>query len=214
MRVHLILRLLLLSVFAIHSNAKELVPFKSTSFELGAMKATGWLQDQLVLSANGLAGHEFDFYRYVAKSKWLGGDWEYSELDESAPYWFNYIVPLAFTLDDPRLKSQAKKFLDYTLDNQAEDGWLGPETTKATRGIWARSLLLFGLTQYAEADPTETDRIQPGNDFDLWGFGVSRTHELPISIQWLYENYPRSNSEIIWETIELIFEGGRKGLRD
>jgi hypothetical protein len=109
------------------------------------VKATGWLQDQLVLSANGLAGHEFDFYRYVAKSTWLGGNFEYSELHESAPYWFNSIVPHAFTLDNPTLKAQAKVFLDYTLKHQAPDGWLGPETTKATRGIGPRSLLCSGL---------------------------------------------------------------------
>lgn len=81
----------------------------------------------------------------MADSTWLGGTYEYSELHESAPYWFNYIVPLAYTLDDPRLKNQAKAFLDYTLEHQAEDGWLGPEATRQTRGIWARSLLFFAL---------------------------------------------------------------------
>ncbi|KKY14018.1 hypothetical protein UCRPC4_g06879 [Phaeomoniella chlamydospora] len=204
----------------------------------GSIKATGWIHDQLKLAANGLAGHEYEFYRYVHRSTWLGGEYEYSELHESAPYWFNYIVPLAYTLDDERLKQQAKAFLDYTLDHQAEDGWLGPETTRATRGLWARSLLLFGLTQYAEAEPTETERIvdaihkfvdlahsmlkanftgliqQSGDDFDPYGFGLSRTHELPVSLQWLYERYPCNKTEIIWETMELMFEGGRKGNRD
>lgn len=130
----------------IFSGSHTLAKFKYDSLPVGAIKPTGWLQDQLVLSANGLAGHEFDFYRYVARSTWLGGTHEYSELHESAPYWFNYIVPLAWTLDDARLKEQAKTFLDYVLDHQAEDGWLGPEATRETRGIWARSLLLFGLT--------------------------------------------------------------------
>lgn len=49
-------------------------------------------------------------------------------------------------LDDARLKAQAKSFLDYVLDHQAEDGWIGPETTRETRGIWARALVLFGMT--------------------------------------------------------------------
>jgi hypothetical protein len=124
----------------------DLVPFKFDSLPLGAVKPLGWLHDQITLSAEGLGGHLFDFYRYVNRSTWLGGEYEYSELNEAAPYWFNYIVPLAWTLDDQRLKDQAKAFLDYTLDTQAEDGWLGPETTRQTRGIWARSLLAFGLT--------------------------------------------------------------------
>lgn len=133
----------MLNLFPVsHTLAK----FRYDTFPVGSIKPTGWLKDQLTLSANGLAGHEFDFYRYVARSTWLGGTYEYSELHESAPYWFNYIVPLAWTLDDPRLKDQAETFLDYVLDHQADDGWLGPETARETRGIWARSLLLFGLT--------------------------------------------------------------------
>lgn len=83
----------------------------------------------------------------------------------------------------PDSRGQVKKFPDYTLDHQGDDGWLGPEKTRQTRGIWARSLLCFGLVvrrdisaplikgggrkqsqrptsfskQYAEADPTETE---------------------------------------------------------
>ncbi|KAH8655429.1 hypothetical protein BX600DRAFT_515250 [Xylariales sp. PMI_506] len=222
------------------NGSETLAPFKYESFPVGSIQSSGWLGDQLQLSANGLGGHLFDFYRYVARSTWLGGTFEYSELHESAPYWFNYIVPLAWTLNDERLKQQAKQFLDYVLDHQAPDGWLGPETTRQTRGIWARSLLCFGLVQYAEADPTHTDRIvtalhkfvvlvhdmlqnnytgliedkTENDDFDPYGFGLTRTHELPISLQWLYDNHPRNNSKIIWETAELMFSGGRLGLRD
>ncbi|KAG5797381.1 hypothetical protein H9Q69_003556 [Fusarium xylarioides] len=222
------------------SNRRELVKFKFDTLPPGAVRPTGWLKDQLQLSADGLAGHLFEFYRYVARSTWLGGDWEYSELNEASPYWFNYIVPLAWSLDDARLKSQAKAYLDYVLDHQAEDGWLGPESTRQTRGLWARSLLLFGLTQYAEADPSARDRIvdsmhkflklthsmlrsnftgliqdkSQGDHFDPFGFGLSRTHELPISLMWLHENHPRDAGDMILETIELMFDGGRKGGRD
>lgn len=59
------------------------------------------------------------------------------------------------------------------------------------------------LQQKSEAD-----------NFDPYGFGVSRTHELPISLMWLYEHYPRNNSEMILETINLMFEGGKQGGRD
>jgi hypothetical protein len=123
----------------------ELAPFKYEGLPLGSIKANGWLQDQLRLSGDGLAGHLFDFYRYVRKSSWMGGEEEYSDLRESATYWFNGIVPLAFTLDDDRLKDQAREFLDYVIDNQYEDGWLGPEATRQERCIWARSYLLFGM---------------------------------------------------------------------
>lgn len=97
------------------------------------------------LMANGLAGHEADFYRFVKDSAWTGGHSDYSPLHEAAPYWFNYIVPLAYGLDDSRLKRQVRRFVKYILDHQAEDGWLGPETTPATRDLWARFPLMLGL---------------------------------------------------------------------
>jgi hypothetical protein len=103
------------------------------------------MRDQLTLQGSGLAGNLFDFYRYVKDSTWLGGTEEYSELHESAPYWYNANVPLAYVLGDERLKDQSNQFLTYVLDHQADDGWLGPETTRETRGIWARCLLLQGM---------------------------------------------------------------------
>ena len=112
---------------------------------LGSIKPLGWFKDQLELEALGLAGNMFDFFRYVNDSKWIGGSSEYSILDEASPYWFNGLVPLAFGLGDARLKSQVKYYLDYVLDHQQSDGWLGFETTPQSRGIWARCLLLLGM---------------------------------------------------------------------
>jgi len=112
---------------------------------LGAIAPTGWIKDQLTLQANGLAGNLMNFYRYVNDSLWVGGAYEYSELHEAAPYWYNAIVPLAYSLKDQRLIDQANTFITYVIDHQADDGWLGPETTRVTRGIWARELLLQGM---------------------------------------------------------------------
>ncbi len=103
------------------------------------------MKDQLELEAAGLAGNMFDFYRFVHDSKWIGGSTEYSALDEASPYWFNGLVPLAFGLGDARIKSQVRYYLDYVLDHQQADGWLGFEKTRQTRGLWARCLLLLGL---------------------------------------------------------------------
>jgi len=54
-----------------------------------------------------------------------------------------------------------------------------------------------------------TGLLVHGDDiFDTAGFGVGRTHEMHIPLQWLYEKYPRNNSHVIWETMELMIEGG------
>ncbi|KAI1107562.1 hypothetical protein F4804DRAFT_163777 [Jackrogersella minutella] len=213
-------------------NETELVQPVYKPLELGSVKPLGWFKDQLELEAAGLSGNMFDFYRFVHDSKYIGGSTEYSGLDEASPYWFNGLVPLAFGLGDERIIGQVKYYLDYILDHQQEDGWIGWETTQATRGLWARCLLLLGLIQYAEADTTQTERIVDamhryvvlahsmlqnnftglithGNDtYDTAGFGCGRTHELHIPMQWLLERYPRNNSQIIWETMDLMIEGG------
>jgi len=59
------------------------------------------------------------------------------------------MVSLAFQLEDQRLIGQVRDFLDWTLDHQGSDGWLGPEpfVPDATipRLVWPRYLILMGL---------------------------------------------------------------------
>lgn len=50
---------------------------------------------------------------------------------------------------------------------------------------------------------------QPGDNFDPWGFGTSRAHELSTTLQWLYENHPQGKEQIIWETMELMWSGAK-----
>lgn len=121
------------------------LPYVFEPLPLGSIKPQGWLRDTLQTMADGLAGHEFEFYRYVKGSVWLGGDHQYSELLEEAPYWFNYIVPLAYDLDDTRLKNQVGQFVDHVLAHQADHGWIGPNTTDKNCSLWARFPLMLGF---------------------------------------------------------------------
>lgn len=73
-------------------------------------------------------------------------------MNEGSPYWFNGLVPLAYGLDDDRLKMQVHEAMEYIIDNQQADGWLGPEVDHGRRDIWDRFPLLLGLCQLADAD--------------------------------------------------------------
>lgn len=62
-----------------------LAPYKYDLLPIGSISPQGWIKSELKLQADGLAGHLFDFYRYVKDSLWVGGTDEYSELHEAAP---------------------------------------------------------------------------------------------------------------------------------
>ncbi|OKL64613.1 hypothetical protein UA08_00565 [Talaromyces atroroseus] len=218
-------------------KSRALAPFAFDLLPLGSVQPRGWIRDQLKLCAEGLGGNLYNFHRFVKDSSWLGGDVEYSPLRESAPYWYNYIVPLAYILDDNELKKQANQFLDRILKNQHADGWIGPEHTKHGRGIWARCLVLMGMVNHAVADPAQYNRIveamlsftklansmlkdnfqglipHPGDEFDE--FCITRAHELSTSLQWLYDQVEnRQDKILIWDTMDLAWEASRVGDRD
>jgi hypothetical protein len=195
---------------------------------VGSIKPTGWALDQANVQANGLAGHLRDFDSYVNGSIWVeGGTIEYSQMHESAPYWFNGMVALAFQLENPRLISQVQNFMEFVLDNQDEDGWLGPPEPEP-RLLWPRYLLLLGLLQYAEADPTQTDRIVSAmqkfavvvhdifatnseGDQSLgfqYAYQYVRWEEILYSMQWLYDHFPGGQEDMLIETMELARNSG------
>ncbi|KAE8151426.1 hypothetical protein BDV25DRAFT_171460 [Aspergillus avenaceus] len=195
-------------------SSEGLVPFKYEEISLGAIKPRGWVKDQLRLAADGLAGHMLDFYRYVKDSSWLGGTEEYSELNEAAPYWYNGIVPLAYLLDDERLKAQANHFLDYTLSHQAEDAHAQADPTRKDEIILA--ILRFArLAHSMIKDDWQGYLSHDGDRFDPLKFSLARAHELSTTFQWLHENVEdEGDRSAIWEAMDLMWTGAEIGGRD
>ena len=118
---------------------------------LGAIRPAGWLQRQLRLQADGLTGHLDEFWPDVARSRWFGGD---AEGWERAPYWLDGAIPLAFLLDEPKLKSRLARYVDHIVASQRPDGWYAPypEDAAARRyDLWAILLANKALVQYHEA---------------------------------------------------------------
>lgn len=185
----------------------KLLPPKFTPLPLGSVRPLGWLERQLRLQADSLSGHLDEFWPDVQRSQWFGGD---REAWERAPYWLDGLIPLAYVLDDPVLKSKAVRYMDYILEHQHADGWLGPREmvqaggrpAEANYDIWAQFLAMKVLVQYHQVSGDE--RVLAGLlkllrrlDFHidvapLFNWGQFRWFESLIGLFYAYEKTSES----------------------
>ena len=126
---------------------------------LGAIRAEGWLRDQLQRQADGLTGHLDSVYPEVMgpRNGWLGGD---GDVWERGPYWIDGLLPLAYILDDGQLKAKVQPWVEWALQSQREDGYFGPaQDYPYEAGLqrdnsadwWPRMVVLKILQQYYSA---------------------------------------------------------------
>jgi hypothetical protein len=126
---------------------------------LGSVKARGFLLRQLTAQRDGITGHMELYPDYGKDSGWLGGA---GESWERGPYYVRGLVALAYCLGDKTLINRAKKWIDYTLSSQTEDGNFGPQLPGAgvrlekrrelvRRERWAKMPMLYALRDYYEA---------------------------------------------------------------
>lgn len=188
--------MMLSALTATGETPSPLAPLALEPLPLGSITAEGWLQRQLRIQANGLSGNLEKFWPDIKDSGWIGGA---AEGWERAPYWLDGMVPLAWGLNDAVLKADVKRWMDYILDHQHEDGWLGPRKSKGYRDLdpWPQFVILKALRQYQEVsgDP----RVVPAmlknarcieavlKETPLFDWGKYRWMDLVITVHWLYE---------------------------
>ncbi|KAJ7032795.1 hypothetical protein C8F04DRAFT_1106569 [Mycena alexandri] len=209
------LPLLLISlVFVTFSNA-TLAPKKFLTLPLGQIHPTGWLYDQLMVQTNGLAGHEHEFYKWVADTDWVGGSAAYSYLEEAGSYWFNAMVPNGVLANATDINEKTREFLDYVLKTQDASGWLGPEVgTDKRRILWGRYPFMLGAIQMTEAYPEVTADVvaalhkfvplanamlKAGNGTEQWA--ATRWEDFVYVLQWLYDNHPNGQEALLIDTM-------------
>src|ERR1035437_7444448 len=105
-------------------DKQPLAPSAFFQLPLGSIRPHGWLLEQLRIQSNGLSGHLGEIWADVgANSGWLGGT---GESWERGPYYLDGLIPLAYQLNDARLRTIAQKFIDWTLEHVSSDGMIGP----------------------------------------------------------------------------------------
>lgn len=126
-------------------NPEPLLQNAYTKLPLGSIKPEGWLKAQLEAQAEGLTGHVDDFWPDLVNSAWRGGE---GEAWERGPYFLDGLVPLAYLLDDERLKDKVKEWIEPILTSSTDTGWYGPAKNKDR---WPLAVASKVLMQYYEA---------------------------------------------------------------
>jgi hypothetical protein len=192
---------------------KNRLPLAANAFyplPLNSIKPLGWLHDQLQIQANGLSGHLDEIWADVGpNSGWLGGT---GESWERGPYFLDGLLPLAYCLNDSRLKNKAQKYIDWVLEHQAANGMIGPHSND---DWWPRIVMLKVLTQYEElsGDPRVIPLMEKYFQYQLKelpqrplrDWGKFRWQDEVLSVIWLYN---RTGSEYLLELARLLHKQG------
>lgn len=201
------------TVSAAVNTVANRAPLAASAFyhlRLGSIRPRGWLLGQLQIQANGLSGHLDEIWPDVGpNSGWLGGS---GESWERGPYYLDGLVPLAYLLDDARLKAKAQKYIDWVLNHQAPSGMIGPTSND---DWWPRFVMLKVLTQYSEL--TGDARVLPVMEKyfryqlqelpkrPLRDWGKFRWQDELLSVIWLYN---RTGSAYLLDLAQLLHRQG------
>lgn len=181
------------------ANRAPLLATPFIALPLGSVRPQGWLLKQCELQRDGLTGNAEILYPndLGTNSGWLGGT---GESWERGPYYYKGLVALAYTLNDPGLKQKAQKWMDWLLDHQRPDGYIGP----ASNGDWwPRMVATYALKDYYEAtgDPRVPTVLSnyfhymltnlPSRPLNDWG-KARAGDEMDVAL-WLYNRTGDTN---------------------
>ncbi len=183
---------LILSILPLAAQIPNRAPLTPNAFDplpLGAVKPAGWLLQQLKIQRDGLTGHIDEFWPDLsANSAWLGGK---GEGWERGPYYLDGLVPLAYQLDDPELISKARRWVNWTLEHQRDDGFLGPEKNQ---DWWPDMIMLKVLTQYQEA--TNDQRVIPALE-KFFAYQARNLEQNPLK-KWAIYRWGDEIYSLVW----------------
>jgi uncharacterized protein len=177
---------------SIEKVVKNRAPLTGSSFyflPLGSIRPRGWLAAQLRVQADGLTGHLGKIWPDVGPSSgWLGGD---GECWERGPYYVDGLLPLAYLINDARLKTIAHGFADWTLSHTWDNGMIGPRNND---DWWPRIVMLKALAQYQEL--TGDPRVFPVMD-RYFRYQLSTLTERPLR-DWARFRWQDEVLSIVW----------------
>ncbi len=183
------------------SNKAPLLKNHFIKLPIGSIKPGGWLKNVLILQKNGLTGNLGEISIWLSKedNAWLNKDGKGKNGWEELPYWLKGYANIGDMLNDNKMISEAKFWIDSVLKNQRENGDFGPLVEKGLgkRDLWTNMPMLWCLQSYYEysKDKRVIDLMTkyfkwqltiPDENLleDYWE--KSRGGDNIVSIYWLY----------------------------
>jgi hypothetical protein len=160
---------------ALYPNLRApLLETKYVRLPVDAIKARGWLRDQLIVQANGYTGRLPEVWDAIQRTAWKGdrapwkqeGKYQFGEVTRTTTYsgsaglnmypeccwarfvprWLEGLLPLAHQLDDPRLKQIVDQYLQYLLTVEK------PESVTPSITAWSHLGRILPLYYEATGD--------------------------------------------------------------
>lgn len=133
-------------------------------FPLGAIRAEGFLKEQMQISKEGITGNLYKlepgmiYDPYIKRTNVEGSGWNSDNTigwlaEIAGNYWTGYIEA-AYTLNDPEMIQVATDWVNTMMKNQWEDGYLGVYEKGSNMwedyNAWGTACVMRGLIAYYE----------------------------------------------------------------
>ncbi|RYG06769.1 MAG: hypothetical protein EOO07_28620, partial [Chitinophagaceae bacterium] len=161
------------------------------------------LKNALNLQKNGLTGNLGEISIWLSKedNAWLHKDGKGKYGWEELPYWLKGYANIGYMLNDSKMISEAKFWLNAAIENQRENGDFGPlvEKGEGKRDLWTNMPMLWCLQSYYEYSGDKRV-IAMMTKYFKWQLSIpddklledywekSRGGDNIISIYWLYNH--------------------------
>ncbi|WP_116043313.1 beta-L-arabinofuranosidase domain-containing protein [Amycolatopsis palatopharyngis] len=180
-------------------NEAPLQPVPFQKLPPGAVRARGWLRQQLDLQVNGLSGRydEVSDFLVYETNGWVDpGKWAWEEL----PYWLRGLGDLGYVTGDQDVLAKAERWIRGIMATQASDGWFGPNGLRTSLeggpDFWPGMPLLGALRSWHEYSGDDAvlpfmtkyfafQNNQPPEVFNR-SWGAFRWGDNIDSVYWLY----------------------------
>lgn len=142
------------------SNRAPLQPLCFIKLPVGSIKPKGWILKYLQLQRDGLTGQLGEISAWLDKKNnaWFSGNGTGDHGWEEVPYWLKGYGDMGYILNDKKIITETKSWLEKVFQSQRADGYFGPGEIKKNRenqivkipDLWPNMIMLWCMQSYYE----------------------------------------------------------------